>query len=476
MAVELYPESSTVAADAVMEDTMDETKTSEAEAQKRKLMEADTVVSEAKRVAAAGELPGHVMMKNEDFSTDLLRIYYDRLFPFLQMFRWLSYKNDPKSSSPGVQKDFFLRREFTFVLEGDIFCRYLCFRDVDEFRTQLIARQPIRMEIGAVFTHPPKNHTTVVGGAYKPLERELVFDIDMDDYDEVRTCCTGSKLCLKCWTFMKAAMRVFQRALRNDFGFKHLLFVYSGRRGMHCWVCDKTARMLSNDHRSAVAEYLTMVAGGVGKSRADIKMNGCEELHPSVEEAYKVCKYFFKDDPNGVLQGQDILRKGPHLSNILEGMSTSEQSTISKFVQKHPDATSLDIWAQFEKLVDDRAREAKTFKLKAELKLFLKDIVIQYTYPRLDINVSKQMNHLLKAPFVVHPKTGRVCVPINPDAMDSFDPAKVPTIGRLVDELNGGADVRHTSLRAYTQFFEEKFLQPLELECVRELGQNSLDW
>merc|ERR1711920_414140 len=146
-------------------------------------------------------------------------------------------------------------------------------------------------------------------------------------------------------------------------------------------------------------------------------------------------------------------------------------STISKFVAKHPDATSVEIWAQFEKLADDRAREAKTWKLRAELKMFLKDVVLQYTYPRLDINVSKQMNHLLKAPFVVHPKTGRVCVPIDPDTMDSFDPAKVPTIGRLVDELNSGADVRHTSLRAYTQFFEDKFLQPLERECVEELSK-----
>ena len=70
----------------------------------------------------------------------------------------------------------------------------------------------------------------------------------------------------------------------------------------------------------------------------------------------------------------------------------------------------------------------------------LEDIIIQYTYPRLDAEVSKHRNHLLKAPFCVHPKTGRVCVPVDPGTIDEFNPEEVPTVGQLLRELHEAKD------------------------------------
>ena len=48
---------------------------------------------------------------------------------------------------------------------------------------------PFKIDIGAVFNAPPNMHESIPN--FKPMQKELVIDIDMTDYDDVRTCCTG---------------------------------------------------------------------------------------------------------------------------------------------------------------------------------------------------------------------------------------------------------------------------------------------
>lgn len=88
--------------------------------------------------------------------------------------------------------------------------------------------------------------------------------------------------------------------------------------------------------------------------------------------------------------------------------------------------------------------------------------MLEYTYPRLDVEVSKKLIHLLKSPFVVHPGTGRVCVPIDVKKVDRFDPLGVPTVTELLGEIDSwdGGDGKEESPEHRIQDYEKTSLKP----------------
>jgi hypothetical protein len=104
----------------------------------------------------------------------------------------------------------------------------------------------------------------------------------MTDYDSIRTCCSGAGICRRCWAFISAAVRILDSAIRDQFGFKHLLWVYSGRRGIHLWISDKEAMELTDDQRKAVVGWLTVIQGGKEMHKKVNVRVGSRPLPPSL--------------------------------------------------------------------------------------------------------------------------------------------------------------------------------------------------
>lgn len=387
---------------------------------------------------------------------DLLPIYYKKLFPYGLYYRWLNYG--------GVPKSYFTNREFSFTLKDDVYIRYQSFADQQEMEKEIQKRCPYKIDIGAVFSHKPKDHKTVKAAAFQAQEKELVFDIDMTDYDDVRTCCSGADICEKCWPLMQIAVKILDRALEEDFGFEHRLWVYSGRRGVHCWVCDETARKLSQNGRTAVAEYLSLVKGGEHQNKK-ISLD-TTRLHPFISQSLEIVKARFYDY---AVKKQDFLGDEENQKKVLSLITdeTLRTELEKNFTSKEfEEDTSKTAWAVLRKYIEKKKSEAN---YKGS-KYVLEEIMLQYCYPRLDVNVSKGVNHLLKSPFCVHPKTGRVCVPIDPKKIDEFDPMAVPTISEILEELNSvekedsnkkTKEFNKTSLKECTQVFE-RFVKKLE--------------
>ena len=399
-----------------------------------------------------------------------MKRYYQSFYPADALFRWLAHGNDERHAR--ADKSYPGRREFCFVLDkddgnGEIFARYQCFNDAAEFAKEVKNKVPARIEFGPICNAKPTHRHSL---NLKPVERELVFDVDMTDYDDVRTCCKEASICGKCWPLMTVAIKVLDAGLRQDFGFKHLLWVYSGRRGVHCWVSDERARVLSDEARTAVADYFAVVKGQ-GKSRRVYSMN---PMHPSVKRAYEeVLKKYWIDF---YLPEQRILEDPVKLETVLDLLEDAgiKSELMSEFASSK--ASSVERW----RVIEDRVMEAKKEKANRNYKLdgALEKIIFWHIYPRVDIEVSRHMNHLLKGPFCVHPKTGRVCVPMDPASAELFDPEDVPT----VLDLENGSKTLDGAMKTFNETFwnaaaqENKERLAAQTRAAKDANSKGLDF
>jgi len=228
-------------------------------------------------------------------------------------------------------------------------------------------------------------------------------------------------------------------------------------------------------------------------------------LHPMLSRSYQILEPLFIEH---VLPstGHGLLATPEAWNGLLDELpesATQVRDMLSKTWDKSPyDTTPAEKWTTLKTHIKGflksttkagtggKAAKGMSDKDRTRLENWCVEVVFRQAYPRLDVNVSKMRNHLLKSPFCVHPKTGRVCVPIND--IDDFDPFVVPTLSQLMSELdeyndvNNGddeegkntdnqiADWQKTSLKGYFEPFQKEFLPNL-LKTVRRKDRDDAE-
>ncbi|SMN17717.1 similar to Saccharomyces cerevisiae YIR008C PRI1 Subunit of DNA primase, which is required for DNA synthesis and double-strand break repair [Maudiozyma saulgeensis] len=379
-------------------------------------------------------------------SSSDMEYYYRKLYPFADIYHWLNH-------SMTTSKDM-TQREFAMAFRSGAYKRYNSYNSIQEFKQQIERANPDRFEIGAIYNKPPKERDSILKSEMKALEKELVFDIDMDDYDSYRTCCTGAKVCSRCWKFITLAMEVMNVTLSQDFGFKDFVWVFSGRRGAHCWISDKRARQMGDIQRRNILDYVNVVRDRSNEKRLSLM----RPYHPLLARSLDLLKPHFADI---ILEEQDPWADDANaFATLLTALhDRSLMDSCRKYWTENPGRSSRQKWSDIDVLASSEVKANKRHDYLIKLKECKEDIILQTLYPKLDVEVTKQTIHLLKAPFCIHPATGNVCVPI----VDGFEPSQAPKLIGLQEEMTEHNDnVKFTSLQKFLDYFEKYVNQVIE--------------
>lgn len=377
----------------------------------------------------------------------VLKLYYKNLFPYRLIFNWLYYSFEPSL----LNQSEFKYREFALINNDNIFERYQIYNSIKQFHIELYKKIPQRIEIGPFYNINPKSKHKIQ--QHYPIAREFIIDIDIDAYNSIRKCCQENNLCSKCFLWLKCAIEVLTYIFEHNFGFKHLLWVFSGRRGIHCWICDLKVLYYDYDIRDSIISSINLLNdfNNINNDINNNNSNNIKSYHPFYQDSFTILEPYFI-----------LLLKN---STIFSSIKEFEENILKFFlpcIQHYFKFENIN--EKQEECWNDLKKQIHLFlfsppfelysNVKMNLETFVYKVVIYYTFPRLDLQVSKQPNHLLKSPFCVHPITNNISIPINHNELNSFNLNQIPTLNMIENDLLNNTNLSNTCLQLFIDYFE----------------------
>lgn len=365
-------------------------------------------------------------------SKDLLRyIYYrcDNLFPADLIARLFGQRTDlfGKSIDPKFRELAIRVSNLQYGYEA--FSRYATVSNDFLLRRQVASvwDLPLDVFIGAGYSFQPdkfkqlrrnksKTSKEILQGTYfRAIHHEFVLDLDLTDYDALRTCCKGRSICQKCWRFMAVACEMIEYILCHDLDVKYRLWLFSGGRGMHCWCFDRTMIAMRKPTRAVVVRYIQKSMNPTARGETEEAMHK-QLRYPTTVACYEIALKHIAV----ILKEQDCLVTGDGRKLLEEYMeyhlSTKEDASvrnrITSMLKTRSSSSSTSPSDVSERIYNFLLENRGT---SMNVAMMLQRVVMYVTCPRIDDPVTRDLTHLLRCPLSVHSKANNhLVVPFRP--------------------------------------------------------------
>lgn len=145
-------------------------------------------------------------------------------------------------------------------------CRYIEFKSLNDIKSYLCLNYPNSLQLGGIFPghKDRKEETKDRKKGYFYCFGQLILDVDIGDLErpDGMCGCDEKAVCNVCWEKVVEPSRLnLNRVLTENMGFKYIFYVFSGRRGYHCWILDKHIYEWSPTQRSNILNVISRLSG-----------------------------------------------------------------------------------------------------------------------------------------------------------------------------------------------------------------------
>lgn len=303
-------------------------------------------------------------------------------FPFADLCRFLCFGTE--------RSDLLAKREFMTGTGESFVRRHLSLPSSDQLQSFILREKICRFDVGASYIFPPARRTAD-GPENCPVLRELTFDMDLKDYDDVRGCgCSGNDRCCLCWPLVATSAVVVHRLLKEVFGYRRIMWVYSGMKGFHCWISDPEAVTLDDAARN-------LIFGAIQRPDSDGFDVRRSPAFLDVVRTSLVPFFFDFYLKNHAAAAESMLNSAHRRGNTARHLCGAGELTARKL------RILADEWLEGGVAVPGCPN--------------FSDVLFRTVYPRLDAAVTVQISHMMKTPFSIHRATGAASIFLAPEEL-----------------------------------------------------------